>query len=320
MFGFFTQETSVPPITHPNSTGKKWLVKSLLISDDVARFMYEHQISMATFGGHGLGGKIALAAASYNLNKATGYFGIASSPMNQYYFEAAREVRRYVESIQHLNLHRGFPSIVGDLKQEIQCPKWRSLFQSNLSKADGSYRWEFNVQAVAQNLLSNTPNSLWDWPTTNGLFTGKAMFAFPEYSRWVHLGTNTLPMLKVCPQLHGFNEGISYVQGDENPQSKYLHKVRPLGVRIRRRSEHIRIKNSKFRETLRRCPRVVEEQRRSWSGIHSRLELGESGKRRFCGRQAASSLLSQLAFQQPLLIDVLFRIEICICDWVYLLG
>jgi pimeloyl-ACP methyl ester carboxylesterase len=58
--------------------------------DDVARFMYEHSISMATMGGHGLGAKIALAAASYNLNRTTGYFGINSSPMNQFYFEAAK--------------------------------------------------------------------------------------------------------------------------------------------------------------------------------------------------------------------------------------
>ena len=202
--------------------------------------MYEHQISMATFGGHGLGGKIALACASYNLNKATGYFGIASSPMNQYYFEAAREVRKYVETLKNLNLHRGFSSIVGDLKHEIQCPKWRSLFQNNLVKGDSSYRWEFNVQAVAHNLLSNNPSSLWDWPTTNGLFTGKAMFTFPEYSRWVHLATNTLPMMKVCPQLHGFHEGISFVQGDENPQSIFFRKDRPLGIRIGRIGEYIR--------------------------------------------------------------------------------
>lgn len=45
---------------------------------------------MATLGGHGLGGKIALAAACYNLNKTTGYFGIDLTPMNQYYFESAR--------------------------------------------------------------------------------------------------------------------------------------------------------------------------------------------------------------------------------------
>ncbi len=45
---------------------------------------------MATLGGHGLGAKIALAAASYNMSKTTGYFGISSTPMNQYNFEAAR--------------------------------------------------------------------------------------------------------------------------------------------------------------------------------------------------------------------------------------
>ena len=61
-----------------------------IILDDVARFMYEHQISMATLGGHGLGAKIALAAASFNMSKTTGYFGINSSPMDQFYFEAAR--------------------------------------------------------------------------------------------------------------------------------------------------------------------------------------------------------------------------------------
>lgn len=182
--------------------------------------MYENQISMATMGGHGLGGKIALATASYHLNRTTGYFGIDTTPMNQYYFESAREVRKYVETIKNLNLSRSFNSIVGELKQEIHCPKWRNLIQSNIVKGEGSYRWEFNVEAITHNLLSSTPSSLWEWPTTNGLFTGKSMFVFPEYSRWVHLNTNTLPMLKVCPQLHGFNEGISYVQGDENPQSK----------------------------------------------------------------------------------------------------
>lgn len=51
---------------------------------------------MATMGGHGLGGKIALATASYHMNRTTGYFGIDTTPMSQYYFEAAREVRKYV--------------------------------------------------------------------------------------------------------------------------------------------------------------------------------------------------------------------------------
>jgi pimeloyl-ACP methyl ester carboxylesterase len=53
--------------------------------DDVARFMYEHKISMATLGGHGIGGKVALAAACYHYDKVTGYFGLETTPMDQYY-------------------------------------------------------------------------------------------------------------------------------------------------------------------------------------------------------------------------------------------
>lgn len=68
------------------------------------------------------------------------------------------------------------------------------------------------------------------------------MFVFPEYSRWVHLGTNTLPMLKVCPQLHGFNEGISYVQGDENPQNHWVYEledeINPYASRIAKFVRH----------------------------------------------------------------------------------
>ena len=56
--------------------------------DDVARFMYENKISMATLGGHGVGGKVALAAACYHYEHVTGYFGIDTSPMNQYYHQS----------------------------------------------------------------------------------------------------------------------------------------------------------------------------------------------------------------------------------------
>jgi pimeloyl-ACP methyl ester carboxylesterase len=90
MFGFYILEILVLRIIATSLTGKIWLVIIITIKDDVVRFMFENQISMATMGGHGLGGKIALATACYHLNKTTGYFGIASSPMSQYYFEAAR--------------------------------------------------------------------------------------------------------------------------------------------------------------------------------------------------------------------------------------
>ena len=42
------------------------LVAVIGLDHVVARFMYEHKISSATLGGHGIGGKIALAAACYH--------------------------------------------------------------------------------------------------------------------------------------------------------------------------------------------------------------------------------------------------------------
>jgi pimeloyl-ACP methyl ester carboxylesterase len=105
------------------------------MANDVARFMYQHKIGTATLGGHGLGGKIALAAACHHMDKTTGYFGLATTPMDQYYFEAARELRKYVQVAKGLNLSRGYSAIAHDLKNEISCPKWREIFLGNLNRS-----------------------------------------------------------------------------------------------------------------------------------------------------------------------------------------
>jgi pimeloyl-ACP methyl ester carboxylesterase len=55
----------------------------LTMAEDVARLMYEHRISTATLGGHGIGAKVALAFACLHGDRTTGYFGIDSSPMDQ---------------------------------------------------------------------------------------------------------------------------------------------------------------------------------------------------------------------------------------------
>jgi hypothetical protein len=104
-----------------------------------------------------------------------------------------------------MSLKRSFGAITNDLKSIVECPKWRSVFQNNLVKTDQGYDWNFNFDRVNQNLQKDQPNSLWNWPKNIGLYPGRTMFAFPEYSRYVHMGTNTLPMLNVCPQLKGFN-------------------------------------------------------------------------------------------------------------------
>ncbi len=55
-------------------------------ADDIVRFMYDHKISMATLGGHGLGGKIAVAAGCYHFDKITEICTFDTTPTNQYYF------------------------------------------------------------------------------------------------------------------------------------------------------------------------------------------------------------------------------------------
>lgn len=52
---------------------KSWYTEDM--ANDVLRFMYEHKISTATIGGHGLGAKVALASACYHSSYFTGFFG-----------------------------------------------------------------------------------------------------------------------------------------------------------------------------------------------------------------------------------------------------
>ena len=121
-------------------------------ANDVMRFMYQHEISMATLAGHGLGGKIALATAAYHYDKVTGYCGIDTVPTNQYYYQPFHELRSYIEDLKVLSLQRPYSSIVNDLRRIIRCPKWRSIFEQNLVKGSSGYEWRFEHNAVFHNL------------------------------------------------------------------------------------------------------------------------------------------------------------------------
>ena len=74
------------------------------ISQDIVRFMDDHQITMATIGGHGFGGKVATATASLNLNRFTGVVSFDSGPIDHRYHEAYRELVSYVDFAHSLNL------------------------------------------------------------------------------------------------------------------------------------------------------------------------------------------------------------------------
>ena len=183
--------------------------------------MYEHKISMATLGGHGVGAKVALAAACYHYDKVTGYFGIDSTPMDQYYHEAYTELRNYVDFARSANLNRGFQAISNEFRNQVLDPRWRTLLLNNLEKDGAGYRWACNINAIHSNLINKFPTNLTNWAKNIGLYPGRAMFVFPEYSRHVHLGTNTNPMYSVCPRLMGWNQDIFAIQGDENPLSTH---------------------------------------------------------------------------------------------------
>lgn len=191
------------------------------MADDVARFMWNHKISTATLAGHGIGGKLALAVGCYHAERVTGVMALDTAPLNQSYMEAYQELNGYLSALRGINIGRSTASnIVADLRKHIKCPKWRELFEESVTKStSGSLDWDFPLDLWWKNLGSGRAESLLNWTSTMGLWVGKAMFAFPEHSRYVYLNTHTMPMQKVCTQLQGFHHDIFSIQGDENPLS-----------------------------------------------------------------------------------------------------
>lgn len=194
------------------------------MADDVVRFMYENKISTATIGGHGLGGKLALAVGCYHSERVTGVFCIDSAPLDHRYHEAFREFKNVVNEAHKVDLEKSRTEIEVSLKQKVLCPKWRKILNQNLLTSNDRRKvWNFNLEALNSNLQFNKADSLGYWASRVGMFPGRAVFIFPDQSRWVHLNTNTLPMLKVCARLKGLNQDIFAIQGDENPLNHWMY-------------------------------------------------------------------------------------------------
>lgn len=156
---------------------------------------------MATLAGHGLGAKIALAAGCYHSERVTGVFAIDSSPMDQRYHESFVELKKNINLLTQIDLRTwSEKDITQFLKTNIKDPKWRSIFEKNIIKnaKTGQSSFNFELNYLNHNLTFNKADSLGNWAVKHGVFTGRAHFVFPEYSRWVHLATNTLPMHKIC--------------------------------------------------------------------------------------------------------------------------
>lgn len=58
--------------------------------------------------------------------------------------------------------------------------------------SDKGLSWNFELEYLYKNTNFNRADSIANWATKHGLYTGRFMALFPEYSRWVHLNTNTL--------------------------------------------------------------------------------------------------------------------------------
>jgi hypothetical protein len=49
------------------------------------------------------------------------------------------------------------------------------------------------------------------------------MSIFAEYSRWVHLNTNTMRYYNTCTRAKGFGHDLFYIPGDENPLNHWIY-------------------------------------------------------------------------------------------------
>jgi len=64
------------------------------------------------------------------------------------------------------------------------------------------------MEAISDNMIFNKSESLGTWNERYGMFTGRVCFLFPDQSRWVHLNTNTLAMLRVCAKCEGIGSDV----------------------------------------------------------------------------------------------------------------
>lgn len=109
-------------IVYPRNFGNSDFIDSFddqSMADDLARFMYHNKISTAAVGGHGVGGLLALKAASRHHTRVTGYFGLDTAPVNYNNFDAFQEVKSAFQAIRDLNTGKPRAAILNDINKAI---------------------------------------------------------------------------------------------------------------------------------------------------------------------------------------------------------
>jgi pimeloyl-ACP methyl ester carboxylesterase len=74
------------------------------VCNDIARFMSDKKITMATVGGHGYGAKVASAFGSYHMEKTTGVVCLEGGPLDNSYHEAWEEVKNLVSTLGKIDV------------------------------------------------------------------------------------------------------------------------------------------------------------------------------------------------------------------------
>jgi pimeloyl-ACP methyl ester carboxylesterase len=74
------------------------------VSNDVARFVDEKQLSIVTVGGHGYGAKIASAFGSYYMDRTSGVICFEGGPLDHSYHESWEEIRNAIVDLSKIDM------------------------------------------------------------------------------------------------------------------------------------------------------------------------------------------------------------------------
>ena len=247
------------------------------VSADIERFMYDQKITMATLGGHGFGAKNAVVTGCYKPHLVTGILAFDYAPQDYSYFRIGHTYRELTQKLSHLNQQNftraAFHKV---LDETVQCKKIQSVVEQTLKqKTERTFRLNFNTDYLSEN-FENLIN--WEWKY--GLYGGRTRFIFPQYSHYVFLGNNTIPMMKVCPQNQGYMHDIFtlWCENDNPEQNHWIYEDPSLSAEANTKSldfirhhdgVHVLLKNREEVVNKTPIPAIRLERTDKYSGLYA---------------------------------------------------
>lgn len=204
-------------------------------SNTIERFMYNQKISTATVGGHGFGARYALQMACFRPDLTTGFVGVDYTPLDYNTFDLVHRIKESMRALGPLtsqmrggNMTR--KQIDRYIEEHIEHGKMQALFKQNVTHVkDGVFDWAFNFEFFEEQLPR-----LVDWKTHFGLYPGRTLFAFPEYSDYVFLGSHSLAMQKIAPRTDDLGRSIGLILSpkDEVFNNHFMYEDADMGVEL----------------------------------------------------------------------------------------